>query len=248
MKITPVLFALSLTLAVSSAPGESLKEQLDAKKTAFLEMAPPDKTKSYQDGIDTVAASGILDRALKPGDKAPDFELKTPEGKKVRLSELLKAGPIVVTWYRGGWCPYCNLTLLSLQKALPDIKAAGGQLIALNPELDSYTSETVGKTNIEFDVLSDPANNVAREYGIVFKMTPDVAAAMRKGVQTNTRNGDESDELPLAASYVIAQDGTITYAFLDADYRNRAEPSDLIQALQALQSLPKGAKPSSSGD
>ena len=232
-KMTPILIALSLSLAVSKGSGETLKEQLDAKKAAFLETAPPEKAKSYQDGIDTVAASGILDRALHVGDKAPDFELKTPEGKKVQLSELLKSGPVIVTWYRGGWCPYCNLALLALQKALPDIQAAGGQLVALNPELDSYTAETIGKNHFGFDVLSDPGNKVAREYGIVFKMTPDVAAAMRDNAKTNIRNGDESDELPLAASYVIAQDGTITYAFLDADYRNRAEPSDLVQAVQA---------------
>lgn len=236
MKTTPILFALSLSfsLAISTVSGETLKEQLDAKKAAFLEKAPPDKTKSYQNGIDAVAASGILQRALKVGDKAPDFELKTPEGKKVQLSELLKTGPIIVTWYRGGWCPYCNLTLLSLQKALPDIKAAGGQVIALNPELESYTAETMGKNHIEFDVLSDPGNKVARQYGIVFKMTPEVAAAMREGAKTHIRNGDESDELPLAASYVIAQDGTITYAFLDADYRNRAEPAELLKALRAI--------------
>ncbi len=229
----PIL-AAALTLTLSSAPAETLKDQLDAKRATFLESAPADKAKSYQDGIDAVAASGIYDRALKVGDKAPDFTLKTPEGKSVQLAELLKAGPVVVTWYRGGWCPYCNLTLIALQQALPEIQAAGGTLIALNPELESYTAETTEKNQLDFDVLSDPGNKVARQYGIVFKMTPDVASAMRKGAKTDIRNGDESDELPLAASYVIAPDGTITYAFLDADYRNRAEPSELVKALQAI--------------
>jgi len=231
------IFAALLAILVSLSPiayAQSLKEQLDAKRETFLKAAPADKAKTYQDGIDAVAASGILEKALKKGDKAPDFTLKTPEGKEVRLSELLKSGPVVLTWYRGGWCPYCNLTLLSLQKVLPEIKAAGGQILALNPELDSYTVETTDKNHLEFDVLSDRGNAVAHQYGIVFKMTPDVARAMREGAKTNTRNGDDSDELPLAAAYVIAQDGTITYAFLDADYRNRAEPSRLVEEVKTL--------------
>jgi peroxiredoxin len=233
MKISCLLPALLLS-TMPFAGAETLKDQLDAKREAFLKAAPPDKAKSYQDGIDTVAASGITEKALKVGDTAPDFALKTPEGRPVRLSELLKTGPVILTWYRGGWCPYCNMTLIALQQALPEIKAAGATLVALNPELASYTAETAGKNHLDFDVVSDPGNAVARRYGIVFKMTPEVAAAMRKGAATNVRNGDDSDELPLSASYVIAQDGKITYAFLDADYRNRAEPSRLVKEVQAL--------------
>ena len=178
--------------------------------------------------------SGIYDRALKTGAKAPDFTLKNAEGQPTRLSELLKKGPVVLTWYRGGWCPYCNLALAALAEKMPEITAAGGQLVALTPELPEHADETAKKQKLPFQVLSDIGNRVAREYGVVFKMTPDVAAAMQKGAKLHERNGDASDELPLGAAYVIAPDGTVTYAFLDADYRNRAEPARLVDALQAI--------------
>ena len=197
---------------------------------------PAGKAQSYQAGIDAVAASGIYDRALKTGGKAPDFTLQNPQGQPTRLSDLLKKGPVVLTWYRGGWCPYRNLALAALAEKLPAINAAGGQLVALTPELPGFADETTKKRGLPFTVLSNPGNRVAREYGVVFKMTPDVAAAMQKGAKLHERNGDESDELPLAAAYVIAKDGTVTYAFLDADYRNRAEPSRLVDALNALRS------------
>ncbi|MCB1132873.1 MAG: redoxin domain-containing protein, partial [Verrucomicrobiae bacterium] len=106
----------------------------------------------------------------------------------------------------------------------------------LTPELPDHSLDTAGKNKLTFEVLSDVGNKVAREYGIVFQMTDGVAKAMRAGAKTHLRNGDESDELPLAATYVIAPDGTIAWAFLDADYRNRAEPDDVVKALGALKS------------
>ncbi len=233
------LATLTATLIIAhafsaSARAETLKERLESRRAEFSKTAPPDKAQKYQEGIDTVAASGIYDRALKTGQKAPDFTLKNADGQPTQLSALLKKGPVILTWYRGGWCPYCNLALAALMEKLPEITAAGGQLVALTPELPNHADETVKKNQLDFEVLSDVGNRVAREYGIVFKMTPYVAAAMRKGAKLHEWNGDESDELPLAATYVIAQDGTVTYAFLDADYRRRAEPSRLVDALQAI--------------
>lgn len=228
--------AAALALCVPpSALAQSLKERLDARRAEFLATAPADKALSYQTGIDAVAASGIYGRALKTGATAPEFTLKNAEGQLTRLSDLLKKGPVLLTWYRGGWCPYCNLALAALAEKMPEITAAGGQLVALTPELPEHSDETVKKNKLAFEVLSDPGNRVARDYGVVFKMTPDVAAAMQKGAKLHERNGDASDELPLGAAYVIAQDGSITYAFLDADYRNRAEPARLVDALKAIQ-------------
>ncbi len=225
--------ALTLLLAASLS-AETLSDQLSAKQKDFLSKTPPEKAASYQAGIDAVAKSGIYDRAKKTGDKAPDFTLKNAVGKEVSLSSLLKKGPVVLTWYRGGWCPYCNLTLMALQEKLPAFQAAGATLVALTPELPDFAADTTKKDQIAFEVLSDVGNNVARKYGIVFRMAPDVAEAMRKFADTVGRNGDESDELPLAAAYVIAPDGKITYAFVDADYRLRAEPSRLVDEVKAL--------------
>jgi len=221
-------------LGAAAAFAGSLQKELDQKRADFLEKAPPEKIEFYQKGIDAVAASGIYERALAVGDQAPDFTLPNATGEKVTLADLLKQGPVVLTWYRGGWCPYCNIALSALQEKLPEIEKAGAQLVAISPETPDHSLETAEKQGLEFQVLSDVGNKVADTFGIVFKMTPDVAEAMEKGVGLSKWNADDSGELPLAATYVIEPDGKIAYAFLDADYRNRAEPSEVVEALQAV--------------
>ena len=136
-----------------------------------------------------------------------------------------------MTFYRGGWCPYCNLTLARLQKELPKFKAAGATLIALSPERPDSSLTTADKNELEFEILSDAGNGVARAYGVVFTLTNDVARSYQEGFGLHEYNGDASNELPLAATYVIGTDGVITYAFLHADYRERAEPRDILAAL-----------------
>ncbi len=209
----------------------SLKEQLDAKKQAFSEKADDEKKLVYAKGIDAVANSGILESALQEGDLAPNFILTNAVGEKVSLYDELKNGPVVLTWYRGGWCPYCNLTLKQLQLELPNFKNHGASLIALTPELPDSSLKTHEKNNLEFEVLSDVGNSVAKEYGIVFTLIDEVAVRYNDGFGLHAYNGDSSNELPLAASYVINEDAQIVYAFLDADYRNRAEPSEITSVL-----------------
>lgn len=231
-----LLILLPLSAGVVFA--QPLKRQLDGRRAEFLESAPEDTVTLFQDGIDTVAATGIVKSAKQKGDKAPGFTLRNAKGEDVKLSALLAEGPVVLTWYRGGWCPYCNLALAAMQEKLPEFRKHGATLVALTPELPDHSLDTTQKNDLEFEVLSDVHNKVARNYGIVFKMTDGVAKAMREFAKTNERNGDESDELPLAATYVIAPDGTISWAFLDADYRNRAEPDDVVKALHELSSTP----------
>ncbi|PIB37336.1 peroxiredoxin [Reichenbachiella sp. 5M10] len=214
--------------------GNSLQATLDAKKAAFEEKASDEKKKIYAEGIAAVAESGVLSNAKNVGDQAPDFTLTNALGEQVSLSDYLKKGPVVLTWYRGGWCPYCNLTLNSLQSELPNFQAEGANLLALTPELPDKSMSTKEKHELAFEVLSDVQNQIGKQYGIVYKLTDDVAASYQKSFDLHGYNGDESDELPLAATYVIDTDGKITYAFLDAEYRNRAEPSEIIAALQAL--------------
>ncbi len=213
---------------------QTLQSILDARKAQFEAKAAKEVRKIYAEGIESVRKSGILESAKNVGDHAPDFTLKNPFGKSVSLGEYLQRGSVVLTWYRGGWCPYCNLTLHRLQQELPQFKAAGANLLALTPELPDKSLTTQEKHNLSFEVLSDIGNKVAREYGIVFRLTPEVAANYQSNFDLHGFNGDESDELPMAATYVIDRDGTVRYAFLNADYRNRAEPAEIIRALKAL--------------
>ena len=209
----------------------SLQSVLNQRKAKFAATASDSKKRAYQEGIQAVTDSGILAQAKNIGDVAPDFMLSNAVGLSVTLSDYLKKGKVVLTWYRGGWCPYCNLTLRRLQLELPNFKAKGANLIALTPELPDKSLSTAEKNNLEFEVLSDVGNQVAKQYGLVFELIPEVAAMYQKAFDLHGFNGDDSNELPLAATYVISQAGVIEYAFLDADYRNRAEPSEILSNL-----------------
>lgn len=212
----------------------SLKSILDQKKNDFELKADENKKKIYKEGIDAIINSDLLKNAKQVGDIAPDFVLNNALGTSVKLSDYLKKGMVILTWYRGGWCPYCNLTLHQLQLELPNFISNGANLIALTPELPDSSMNTAEKHELEFEILSDVGNVVAKKYGIVFKLTDDVSEAYNKSFGLNEYNGDESNELPLAATYVVDTNGKIIYAFLDADYRNRAEPSEITEVLQSV--------------
>ena len=217
---------------MESADKPTLKSMLDQKKNNFELTADDNKKKIYREGIESVEQSGILERALNVGDTAPDFKLTNALGDSVELYDFLNNGKVILTWYRGGWCPYCNLTLNQLQLELSAFEANGAHLIALTPELPDKSLSTSEKHELKFEILSDIGNKVARQYGIVFKLTDDVAEAYNNSFGINEYNGDDSNELPLAATYIIDEDGKIVYAFLDADYRNRAEPSEITEFLR----------------
>ncbi|MDC7240022.1 MAG: peroxiredoxin-like family protein [Spirochaetales bacterium] len=211
-----------------------LKILLEKRKQEFSLVATDKVKKTYRDGIEAVEKSGITKRALNVGDMSPDFSLKNAIGDTVRLYDYLEKGAVVLTWYRGGWCPYCNITLKALQDEIYQIKALGANLIALTPELPDSSISTTEKHNLEFEVLSDVQNIVGRKYDLVYKLTEQVAEIYSIKFGLEDHNGDKSHELPLAATYVINQKGKIVFAFLDADYRNRAEPQDIIEVLKSL--------------
>ena len=189
---------------------------------------------TFENGIEELNASGMVDRALKVGDKAPVFELKNALNKTIKSQDLLKAGPLVITWYRGGWCPYCNIQLRYLQNFLPGFKAFGATLVALSPELPDKSLDTTEKNNLEFEVLTDFDNAVAREFGIAFTLNDELVDIYNGFHKLETFNGVDTNELPIPATYVIGTDGFIKYAFIDPDYRKRAEPADILEVLKTL--------------
>ncbi len=218
----------------ASSPAGSLQAEIDAIKASFAERASDETKRIYAEGIDAVADSGVVAQAKNVGDEAPAFTLPDATGSEVSLDSLLAEGPVVVVWYRGGWCPYCNLTLKAYQERLDEIRAAGATLVAISPETPDNALSTRDKQGLEFVVLTDANNAVAREYGVVFDLTEPVHENYNENFQLDAWNGQASGELPLAATYVIDRDGVIRWAFLDADYRERADPDEAVAALRTL--------------
>ncbi len=228
-------FALLATLQVHGH-GQTLSEQLKAREAAGSGKVTPEVKAAFADGIAAIDEAKIVEGAKQVGDAAPDFTLANATGEEVTLSETLKQGPVVLTWYRGGWCPYCNITLAAMQKALPAIQEAGATLLALTPELPDKSLTTQEKYGLEFEVLTDLNHQVAKQYHILFKLTPEVEVLYGKFFDLADYNGAEAgtDTLPLAATYIIGQDGIIRWAFIHHDYHMRAEPADIVAFLKEL--------------
>jgi peroxiredoxin len=238
--MTKLCVATVVSVMIGLVPAAALAQDRPVEKD-LKEMAEnvkkkaPDAAKVFEDGIAEVAKSGVVKAAPKIGDRVELFELPDASGKTVKLADLLAKGPVVLTWYRGGWCPYCNIGLRGMLKAEPKIRELGATLMAVTPETPDSATETVKTNGLTFAVLSDKGNAVARRYKIVFKLPEKTSAAMKAfKLDLEKRNGDKSDELPLSATYVIDTDQTVRWAFVDADYRKRAEPADVLEALKAL--------------
>lgn len=209
-----------------------LSEQLAEKAAASGTRMPENVRQTYAEGVETVRATGIEQSAKQVGDAAIDAKLLGWDGESVQLSELWQEGPIVLMWYRGGWCPYCNLQLRAMQQSMDEIENAGARLVVLTPELPEKAQETAAANDLDIVALHDEGNAVAREYGLVFSLPDPIIPAYRDKIKLPEYNGNDDMELPLAATYVIDKSGKITYAFLDADYKKRAEPADVIQAVE----------------
>jgi peroxiredoxin len=174
-------------------------------------------------------------RCQTAGDVAPGFDLPNARGERVALAGLLARGPVVLSFYRGGWCPYCNIELKGLQQRLDEIQDAGGTLVAVSPELPDVSQDTIARNGLRFEVLSDLGNRVASEYGLDFVLDAELRPIYKAwGADVAARNGDESYRLPMPATFVIDANGTIAESFVDVDYTRRLEPDRIIAVLREL--------------
>mgnify|MGYP003624823301 FL=1 len=174
--------------------------------------------------------------AIKIGQKAPDFELPNAEGKSIVLKSLLEKGPVVITFYRGNWCPYCNLQLRALQARLDDIYALGATLVAISPQVPdgSLTEDEISK--MDFIVLSDQDAKVALQYGVAWQVPEFLAEHMRvdRKLDLEKVNNGNGNILPIPATFILGQDGVVTWNYVNVDYRTRSEPEEIIEALKNL--------------
>lgn len=218
----------------------SLQDRLDAFKADFqagkLQLKPPKEAiETMHRATAALIASGQAQRARKAGDVAPEFTLTDADGKPVSLHDLLKQGPLVISFYRGVWCPYCNLELQALEAALPDILARGAKLVAISPQTAPNSRKSQRDNKLNFPILSDANSIVAAAFGIRFAL-PDELVALYKsfGNDLPLINGDPAWVLPMPARFVIGTDGVIAYAEVNPDYTRRPDPSELLPVLDSL--------------
>ncbi|MCL4117863.1 UNVERIFIED_CONTAM: hypothetical protein GTU68_005053 [Idotea baltica] len=174
--------------------------------------------------------------SIKLGERAPNFELPDLQNKQISLKSLLHTGPLVVTFYRGSWCPYCNLALRALQASLKDIRALGADLIAISPEKPDNSLTNDEKEALDFTVLSDQNSAVATKYGIAWTVPDFIVEHMRNDRNLNLEfiNNSSANVLPIPATFVLNTKGVVVWRYIDIDYRTRAEPSDILNALENL--------------
>jgi len=218
----------------------TLQDRLDALKADFeagrFPLVPTaQQIETMRRATEELIASGQAERALKAGDKAPEFTLKDPDGKPVSSRELLGKGPLVVSFYRGVWCPYCNLELQALEAARPAIEARGASLVAISPQTASNSRKSQRDNKLSFPILSDVKSEVANAFGIRFAL-PDYLIGLYKSFKNDLPNfnDDPSWVLPMPARYVIGRDGIIVYAEVNPDYTHRPDPSGLLPVLDRL--------------
>ncbi len=219
----------------------SLQDKLDAFRKNFEAGGPPYSAPAWihepmHRATAELIASGAASRAPKIGDQAPAFILKDADGHALSSAELLKQGPLVVTFYRGAWCPYCSLDLQALEDARPEIEKRGARLVAISPQTAANSRRSERENKLEFPILSDPHNDVAASFGIRFGL-PDYLVDLYKNTFKNDLelvNGDDSWTLPMPARFVIGQDGVIRYAEVNPDYTRRPDPSELLPVLDEL--------------
>ncbi|REG88208.1 peroxiredoxin-like family protein [Winogradskyella sediminis] len=214
---------------------KTLKEQTDAK-IAQGRKAKPEFMQGVDDIILKAKAFKPGEKAIKIGENAPDFNLPDANGDIISLSTLLHKGPVVVTFYRGSWCPYCNLQLRALQAKLDEIKALGANLIAISPEVPdgSMTENEISK--MDFIVLSDQDAKVASAYGVAWEVPDFLMEHMRvdRKLDLENINNGNKNILPIPATFILSKDGVVIWNYVNVDYRTRSEPDDIIEALKSL--------------
>jgi peroxiredoxin len=212
-----------------------LQQQIDEFIAEGASWLPPDLLRDLLRPIGQLVTSGAAENTLKEGAQAPDFTLPDTRGNMVRLSHLLRQGPVVISFYRGQWCPYCHLALRAYQQAVPQLQELGTSLVAISPQMPDHSQALAEKLALTFALLSDVGNQVARAYGLVFTIDKAVRGAhLLIGANLPAFNGTDAWELPMAGTFLVDRSGTVRLAFVDPDFTRRLDPSVIVARLKEL--------------
>ncbi|MCK4834696.1 MAG: AhpC/TSA family protein [Gammaproteobacteria bacterium] len=213
----------------------TLADEIKDFQDEFMPTIPEDTLNLLMGELQNLIDTGQAEKALHSGKAFPDFILPNANQKLLSLNDLLSEGPLVISFYRGAWCPYCNLEINALQQHLPEITAAGARLVAISPQVPDKSKDQVNSSQLTFEVLSDVGNKLAKQCGLVFTL-PESLRPIYEAWQLDIpgHNADDGFELPMPATYIIGTDGLVHYAFVDMDYTKRLEPDIIIEQLKSL--------------
>ncbi len=210
----------------------TLAQQIIEFQQQMLPNIPPEVLDTMQQATAELLHSGIANKSIQAGSPAPRFTLTDSNDNTVTLDQLLSEGPVVLNFYRGAWCPYCRLELQALDKIMLELHAMGASLVAISPNLPEKTAEFSVDNPFSFTLLSDPGLKVAEQYGLVFRMSDDLIRTYQQlGIDLPAFDGNHDYRLPIPATYIVKQDGTIAHAFIDPDYTHRMEPVDILDII-----------------
>jgi peroxiredoxin len=214
----------------------TIREQSEQLKAAAADHLPPDVLDVFDRSIEGFLNEGVPAGAIATGDSLASFALDDASRNPVTLDQLVANGPAVIVFYRGGWCPYCNLALRTYQRELlPELDRFGANLVAISPQSPDQSLSTTEKAGLEFTVLSDPGSRLAKRIGISFQQSEDVLEAQRKlGLELTEVNAEGSVELPRPTVLIIDKDRTVRFVDVQPDYTARTEVADILSALSDL--------------
>jgi peroxiredoxin len=223
----------SLDETTLAADNRSLREQFAERKELVAKYVPAEVQAIHARVIAELQQQRIAEGALAVGAKAPAFELTDHNGKLVSSTELLTKGRLVICFFRGRWCPFCVGQLEAMNLMIPEIEEAGAWLIAISPQTMQQSFFMADQHKLRFPLLSDVGNNVARQFGLVYRVPEFQQAVYRRAfINLPLANGDESWDLPIPATYVVDPDGTVIYASSNPDYTERPEPGEILSAIK----------------
>jgi peroxiredoxin len=222
-------------LTKDNARRNSFEFEIDRLKEKLLDSSLSHKSfNRILKCIDILQSASIAPKFLNIGDQAPDFTLENNLGQKIQLSQLVKSGKVILSFYRGGWCPYCYLELRELQKINSLIKKDGSRIIAISPESKADCQRTIERNQLQFDLLSDKANRVTEQYNLISKSSKISESLLDVSLESAIDNGDISYKLPVPATFVVDEWMTIRFAFQDPDYKKRVNINLLLDCLRQI--------------
>jgi peroxiredoxin len=232
----------SLDESSAEVDKRSLREQFAERKGLIEKYVPADVLQVHARVVAELRSSDMVDRACKPGDEAPAFELPDQQGKLVSSSSLLQRGKLVICFTRGRWCPFCVGQLEAMNQVLPEIQQHGAALVALSPQTIQQSFFMADQHRLRFPVLSDSANKVAKQFGLVYQAPADQQSIYRRAfINLPFANGDASWELPIPATYIVGRNGMVLYRSVNPDYTDRPEPQEILAKLCMDSTLPESA-------